>query len=120
MEDHADYGDPSAETAVLIAAVRRDYLLTVMEGEPSTHEISPTDLPAKDAEMEGVRWFPRILRKAQAKLRGELHPDMMFCCGGDRGFLREHDIHPADFLRVVWSADHGKDAGKVLDYVLRR
>jgi hypothetical protein len=120
VEDHIDYGDPSAELAVLIAAVRRDYLLTIMKGEPSEHEISPEDLPAKDSEIEGVRWFPRILRKAQAKLRGELHPDMMFCCGGDRAFLREHDIHPADFLRVVWAADHGKDVDKVLAYVLRR
>ncbi len=120
IEDHIDYGDPCAEAAVLIAAVRRDYLLTIMEGEPSPHEISPADLPAKDAEMGGVRWLPRILRKAQAKLRGELHPDMMFCCGGDRAFLREHDIHPADFLRVVWAADHGNDTEKVLAYVLRR
>ena len=40
----------------------------------------------------------------------------MFCCGGDRNFLREHgNIHPADFLRVVWAAD--KDESKIAAYV---
>jgi len=117
VEDFVGYGEPGAETAVLIAAVRRDYLHTIQKGEHSAHEIAQTDLPAKDAALEGVRWLPRLLRKAQAKLRGELDPDMMFCCGGDRDFFREHDIHPADFLRVVWAADHGADAERVLDYV---
>lgn len=120
VEDHVDYGDPSPETAILIAAVRRDYLHTIMKGEPSTHEISASDLPAKDAQLDGIRWLPRILKKAQAKLRGELHPDMMFSCGGDRAFLREHDIHPADFLRVVWAADHGQNVEKVFAYVRKR
>ncbi len=117
VEDHVDYGEPSVEAAILIASVRRDYLHTIMKGEHSTHEISASDLPAKDAELEGVRWLPRILRKAQAKLRGDLHPEMMFSCGGDRAFLKQHDIHPADFLRVVWAADHGNDADRVLAYV---
>jgi hypothetical protein len=39
----------------------------------------------------------------------------MYSCGGDRAFLHQHDIHPADFLRVVWAArgDHGKIAAYV-------
>jgi hypothetical protein len=117
VEDFADEGSPSGETAMLVAAVRRDYLLTIQKGEVSTHEISPNDLPAKDAELDGVRWLPRILVKARAKLRGELDPNMMFSCGGDRAFLSQHDIHPADFLRVVWAA--GDDDQKVLEYVKR-
>lgn len=115
IEDHVDDSEPSKETALLIAAVRRDYLRTIQNGELSTHEISPADLPAKDSELDGVRWLPRIIVKARAKLRGELDPNMMFSCGGDRGFLREHDIHPADFLRVVWAA--GDDDAKILAYV---
>ena len=39
----------------------------------------------------------------------------MFCCGGDRKFLREHDIAPADFLRAVWAA--GDSDAKVINYV---
>ena len=27
----------------------------------------------------------------------------MFCCGGDRAFLKRHDIHPAEFLRATWA-----------------
>ncbi|MBL9153647.1 MAG: DUF5069 domain-containing protein [Verrucomicrobiales bacterium] len=115
IEDHGDGGEPSLTTAVMIASVRRDYLRTVMGGELSRAEITPDQLPAKDSEMEGVRWLPRILMKARAKLRGELNPEIMYCCGGDRRFLREHDIAPADFLRAVWAA--GDDDAKVLAYV---
>ena len=52
-----------------------------------------------------MAYLPRILAKARAKLRGELDPDIMFCCGGDRNFLKKHGaIPPADFLRHVWAA----------------
>lgn len=115
IEDHGDGGEPSLTTAVMIASVRRDYLRTVMGGALSRNEITPDQLPAKDSEMDGVRWLPRILMKARAKLRGELNPEIMYGCGGDRRFLREHDIAPADFLRAVWAA--GDDDAKVLAYV---
>jgi hypothetical protein len=39
----------------------------------------------------------------------------MYGCSGDRRFLREHNLHPADFLRAVW-ASHGDDQ-KVLAFV---
>jgi hypothetical protein len=39
----------------------------------------------------------------------------MYCCGGDRRFFRTHDVHPADFLRFVWSAKGNED--KILAYV---
>ncbi|MCB1061693.1 MAG: DUF5069 domain-containing protein [Verrucomicrobiae bacterium] len=115
VEDYGDGGEPSLTTAVMIASVRRDYLDTVMKGQLSDQEITPDQLPAKDSELDGIRWLPRILVKARAKLRGELHPDIMFCCGGDRAFLRQHDVAPADFLRAVW-ASNGDDA-KVLAYL---
>jgi hypothetical protein len=118
VEDHGDGGEPSVTTAVMIASVRRDYLHTIMGGKPSGHEVTPDQLPAKDSELDGVRWLPRILVKARAKLRGELNPEIMYCCGGDRRFLREHDIAPADFLRVVWASDG--DDSKVLAYVRRQ
>lgn len=118
VEDFGDGGEPDVTTAVLIASVRRDYLDVEMRGIRSEHEIDPTDLPAKTEAVEGYVWLPRIIVKARAKLRGELEPNTMFCCGGDRGFLRTHDIAPSDFLRVVWSA--GEDDQKIIDYVRRK
>lgn len=115
VEDHADGGDPSPASALLIAAVRRDYFRTVQQGTPSNRRIDPAELPPKRAELEGIPWLPRILMKAEAKLRGELDPEIMYGCGGDRAFLREHDVHPADFLRVVWAARG--DQRKVFDFL---
>ncbi len=115
VEDYADASEPSPPTAVMIASVRRDYLKHVMNGKLSGHEIDPGSLPGKTEALEGFVWLPSIMAKARGKLRGELHPDTMYCCGGDRKFLRENDIAPADFLRAVWSA--GEDDMKVLDFV---
>lgn len=115
VEDYADGGEPSPSTAVMIASVRRDYLRTIMKGELSSHVIDPASLPGKTDAIDGIVWLPRILVKARGKLRGELDPNTMFCCGGDRKFLREHDIAPADFLRAVWAA--GEDDAKVIEYV---
>jgi hypothetical protein len=53
--------------------------------------------------------------KARGKLRGELNSDIMFCCGGDRRFLSNNDIAPADFLRAVWSA--GDDDSDIVKFV---
>ncbi len=115
VEDFAVHADPSPSTALMIASVRRDYLDVVQGGNHSELKVMPADLPAKDSDLEGHVWLPRILAKARAKLHGELHPESMFCCGGDRDFLRRNDIAPADFLRVVWSA--GDDDSKVLNYI---
>ncbi len=118
IEDLADMGGPSREAALLIAAVRRDYFLVVQEGKLSSGELTNAQLPGRDAELGGFRWLPRVLAKARAKLRGELHPDVMYCCGGDRNFLSSNDIHPADFLRAVWAAEKAPDSDQaVLDYV---
>jgi len=114
-EDHARGGEPDWETVLLISAVRRDYLSTVQHGKTSDHRISMDDLPAKDAELEGIAWLPRIIRKAEAKLRGEMPPDLMYGCGGDRRFFRQNHVDAADFLRQVWAA-HG-DEQKILAYV---
>ncbi len=72
-------------------------------------------LSPKSAQLGGIEWLPRIIEKAQAKLRGEMPPELMYGCGGDRAFLREHGIHAADFLREVWAA--GNDTGRILDFV---
>lgn len=117
VEDHcnADGDQPTVETALLVAAVRRDFLSIIQHGKTSQKIVAASSLPAKTAEMGGFVWLPRIIAKARAKLRGEMDPDIMFGCGGDRAFLSRHDIHPADFLRAVWAA--GDDDKKILTYV---
>jgi hypothetical protein len=80
--------------------------------------LDPDSLPDKDSSAKGIRWLPRIIPKAKAKLRGELHPDVMYCCGGDRRFLRENDIHPAEFLRIVWQNEDDDKA--IINWVVKR
>lgn len=116
VEDLADEGVPAESTALLVAAVRRDYFLVAQNGEASSHEVTKDSLPSFGEEFDGIAYLPRIITKAMAKLKGELHPDVMFSCGGDRKFLRENgNINPADFLRHIWSADG--DPQKMADFV---
>ncbi len=116
IEDLGDAGEPTRSTALLVAAVRRDYLSVAQDGVLSSHEITRAELPTFGDELDGIGYLPRILTKARAKLKGELDPDMMYGCGGDRNFLKKHgDIHLADFLRNVWAC--GDDDAKVAAYV---
>lgn len=116
IEDYVDEQTPSPTTALLIAAVRRDYFLVEQQGQASDKVILRDDLPSFGEEYEGLDYLPRILAKAQGKLRGELDPDIMFGCGGDRNFLSKNgDIPPADFLRHVWAA--GDNDSKVAAWV---
>ncbi len=118
IEDYIDEKTPSPTTALLIAAVRRDYFLVEQNGKASDQTILRDDLPSFGEELEGIDYLPRILTKARAKLRGELDPDIMFGCGGDRNFLAKNgDIPPADFLRHVWSA--GSDDHKIAAWVAK-
>ncbi len=108
VEDFARGGEPTLETALEVAAVRRDYFLEVQQGELSKNTFPMDKLPPKDAQVEGIVWLPRLLQKAEVKLRGEMPPDLMYGCGGDRRFFKNHEIDPAEFLRRVWAAkgDH--------------
>ena len=110
VEDFARGGEPTLQTALKIAEVRRDYFLNEQKGHRSTHEIDMAALPSKDAEVDGIGWLPRLIPKAEAKLRGEMPPDLMYGCGGDRKFFRNNGIDPADLLRQVWKAKGDKDA----------
>ena len=115
VEDTFHGGDPGVETTLLITATRREYFWGVQKGNLSTRVIDMDTLPPKSAQLGGLEWLPRLIEKARAKLRGEMPPDLMYCCGGDRAFLREHGIHAADFLREVWAA--GDDTKRILDFV---
>lgn len=119
VEDYCDESVPSVSSALLIAAVRRDYFLTVQESIRSSAVLTRDEVPSFGEELAGISYLPRILAKGRAKLRGELHPDLMFGCGGDRNFLTKNGgLHPADFLRHLWAA--GDDDQKVLAWIQRQ
>lgn len=114
-EDATGAGEPDWNTALLIAAARRDYFIVHQKGATATTVTEAAELPAKTEELDGIPWLPRIIAKATCFLKGGLCHDIMYGCGGDRRFLKAHDIHPADFLRAVWAS--GGDQTKVLAYV---
>ena len=117
-EDFVDGGEPDFTTVAMIHDVRRAYLREQQNGTASSAMLDPNSLPPKDSEAEGIRWLPRIIPKAKAKLRGELHPDVMYSCGGDSHFLKTNDIHAAEFLRVVWENEDNDQA--IIDWVAKR
>ncbi|MEK0446188.1 MAG: hypothetical protein RLZZ399_1509 [Verrucomicrobiota bacterium] len=112
IDDLQDWGEPDLETALAVQAIRRAYFLEVMAGRPSAHIASMADLPAKSAEVEGIAWLPRLIAKARLKLRGEMPPDLMYGCGGDRPFLRRMRMTLAEFLQLVW--DCGDDDARIV------
>jgi Domain of unknown function (DUF5069) len=80
--------------------------------------LEETKLPSKDDQVRGIRWLPRLIPKTRAKLRGELPASLMYCCGGDRRFFKQHDILPAEFLAVLWR--HVDDDEAIVEWVARR
>ena len=117
-EDQNSGGEPGYDRALAIEMIRRDYFVNVQEGKPSGKILDEAKLPAKDAAVQGIAWLPRIIPKTKAKLRGELPASLMYSCGGDRRFFKEHDIHPAEFLSLVWR-NLDNDAA-IIDWVVRR
>jgi len=117
VEDFCDEGTPSPSTALLVAAARRDYFLVVQKGQNSNApRLTRDSIPSFGETLADIPYLPRILAKARAKLRGELDPDLMYGCGGDRNFLRKNGhLHPADFLRQVW--DSGDDEQKLVAWI---
>lgn len=117
-EDHHGYGEPGYNRALAIETVRRDYFINVQQGKASTTVIDVTAMPAKTDAVKGIAWLPRLIPKAKAKLRGELPASLMYSCGGDRQFFHTHDIHPAEFLSLVWR-NLDNDAATI-DWVVKR
>jgi hypothetical protein len=117
-EDHHGYGEPGYDRALAIELVRRDYFLSVQGGQPSATIVDAGALPAKTAAVRGIEWLPRLIPKTKAKLRGELPSNLMYSCGGDRAFFRTHDIHPAEFLSLVWRNLENDNA--TVDWVVQR
>jgi len=117
-EDFTSGDEPTWDTALAIELVRRDYFLNAQDGHPSTAVLDEPKMPAKTDAVRGIEWLPRIIPKTKAKLRGELPASLMYCCGGDRRFFKTHDIHPAEFLSLVWRNERNDAA--IIDWVARR
>ena len=117
-EDHKNGGEPGYDRALSIEMIRRDYFLNVQGGKASGKILDEASLPAKSAAVQNIEWLPRIIPKTKAKLRGELPASLMYSCGGDRGFFKKHDIHPAEFISLVWRNENNDAA--IVDWVVRR
>ncbi len=117
-EDQTHHGEPGPDIALTIESVRRDYFLNVQHGHVLAVVLDPATLPSKTEAVHGIKWLPRLILKARAKLRGELPASLMYCCGGDRAFFQQHDIYPAEFLSLLWS--FGENDAAIIDWVVRR
>lgn len=118
VQEYATRGVPSPSTILLIAATRRTFFITSQRGIfGNAQPVTEADLPAEEEDFQEIPYLPRIMRKAEAKLHGTLGEDLMYYCAKDREFLRNHgNIHPADFLYLVWSA-HG-DRQRIITQVI--
>jgi hypothetical protein len=118
VEDWCGSRDPSFEEVLAVISIRREYFLEVQKGQPSGRVMSVSEFPAKTAAVDGIAWLPRLLVKAEAKLRGELPAELMYGCGGDRPFLRGVRVGLAEFLAAVRDAKGNHQA--VIDLVKTR
>ena len=117
VEDAVDYGEPDLETVLDVQRIRRDYFLGVLRGEWTGQVVPLSALPLKTDAVDGIAWLPRLIVKARLKLRGELSPDTMYGCGGDRPFLRRMGLTLPRFLELV--RDSGDDDLTIVEAVKR-
>lgn len=115
VDDHLRYGDFDYDTVLGVTEIRRRYFLEVMHGKPTGRVVPMKELPAKSAAVDGIKWLPRLIVKARIKLRGEMDPDLMYGCAGDRPFLSEHRMTLPEFLQLVWAK--GDDDRAIVDAV---
>ena len=56
----------------------RQHFVNELNSQPANHPMEMDEFPAKDAEVEGIAWLPRLIVKARAKLAGQLPADLMY------------------------------------------
>ena len=117
VDDAQLYGDFDFSTVLPVTALRRDYFLNVLGGKPTGQRAEMHELPAKSEAVDGISWLPRLIAKARLKLRGEMPPELMYGCAGDRPFLRRMKMDLAGFLTLV--RDCGADDRKIVEEVKR-
>ncbi len=118
VDDSLRYDDLDGETVLAVTAIRRGYFLEVMQGKETGKTVPMSALPAKSDKVEGIRWLPRLIAKARIKLRGEMDPDLMYGCAGDRPFLRSHHMTLPEFLQLV--RDKGDDDRAIVEVVKKK
>ena len=116
-EDWCLHQEPDFSTFLLVHYERWRFFVEKQKSIPSSNLLDPKTLPPKDQKACGIAWLPRILPKARAKLRGELPPEVMYGCGGDREFFKSNHIHAAEFLSIV--CFYGDDDA-VIEWVVKR
>ena len=117
VEDAVDYGEPDLETVLDVQRIRRDYFLGILHGKWTGQVVPMSALPLKTEAVDGIAWLPRLIVKARLKLRGEMPPDLMYGCGGDRPFLRRMGLTLPGFLELV--RDCGDDNLAIVEAVKR-
>ena len=115
IEDSIKWDDVEYDQVEGVTEIRRDHFVNTLRSESATTQLDPDAIPAKSDEVDGIAWLPRLIVKARAKLAGELPPELMYGCGGDRPFLREHNSSLVDLLRVTLEA--GDDDRAIIDYL---
>lgn len=115
VDDSRVYDDVDFGMVLAVTAIRREYFLEEMGGKPGGKVVPMSELPAKSAEVDGIAWLPRLIVKARLKLRGEMDPDLMYGCAGDRPFLYRHRMTLPQFLRLV--REKGGDDRAIVDAV---
>ena len=115
VDDQLRYGDFDYDTVLAVTEIRRRYFLEVMSGRAADSIVPMSELPSKAAAVDGISWLPRLIAKARIKLRGEMDPDLMYGCAGDRPFLLKHHMTLPEFLQLVW--DKGDDDRGIVDAV---
>ncbi len=115
VDDSLGYDDVDFDTVLAVTAIRREYFLNIMHGKTTGRVIPMSELPAKSATVDGIAWLPRLIAKARIKLRGEMNPDLMYGCAGDRPFLRSQKMTLPQFLQLV--RDKGDDDRAIIDSV---
>ncbi|MGB0911833.1 MAG: DUF5069 domain-containing protein [Nitrospirales bacterium] len=113
VEDWCEDGTPDPETVLALTKIRQDYLSKEQQGKLSKKIIREHEFPSRSASLADLEWFPRIIEKARAKLRGELPEDLMYSCGGDRRFLKKINMGPVEFLQTV------REAGDNIDHIVK-
>jgi hypothetical protein len=115
VDDHLRYGDFDFDTVLAVTEVRYRYFVEVMHGKATGKIVPMRELPSKAAAIDRISWLPRLIAKARIKLQGEMDPDLMYGCAGDRPFLRKHQMTLPEFLQLVW--DKGDDERGIVDAV---
>ena len=77
-DDYVGWDDVIYEHVEALQAVRYEHFVNELNSQPANHPMEMDEFPAKDAEVEGIAWLPRLIVKARAKLAGQLPTDLMY------------------------------------------